>query len=242
MNVFSSIFAQKHVFNPYNARQETWPEPLQFQTAVPDSPLVLYCCSEIHSIFLLFLFDYSFCFPSLFPTTRSLNQNDMHQTNCDGKTENIPLPWGTRDLFHWSWQLCSLSTRLPEICFICLLRHSQHLLLCLVCHYLFGNSNTRPNKLFIFFVQGNRLNSYYDQKEYIGRSVFYWKKVQPLLQSIRKKRSIHEPIDPLFMHFHSKEIKVSISSSSQNWNVSCCALAITCDVTWQFLLKYRSFD
>lgn len=55
---------------------------------------------------------------------------------------------------------------------------------------------------------GNRLNSYYDQKEYIGRSVFYWKKVQPLLQSIRKKRSIHEPIDPLFMHFHSKEIKV----------------------------------
>ncbi|XP_069747257.1 E3 SUMO-protein ligase RanBP2 isoform X2 [Narcine bancroftii] len=55
---------------------------------------------------------------------------------------------------------------------------------------------------------GSRLNSYYDQKEYIGRSVFYWKKVQPLLQSIRNKRNVHEPIDPLFMHFYSKEIKV----------------------------------
>ncbi|XP_051882736.1 LOW QUALITY PROTEIN: E3 SUMO-protein ligase RanBP2 [Pristis pectinata] len=55
---------------------------------------------------------------------------------------------------------------------------------------------------------GNQLNSYYDQKEYIGRGVFYWKKVQPLLQIIRKKKNVHEPIDPLFMHFHSKEIKV----------------------------------
>ncbi|XP_072119283.1 E3 SUMO-protein ligase RanBP2 isoform X1 [Mobula birostris] len=55
---------------------------------------------------------------------------------------------------------------------------------------------------------GSRLNSYYDQKDYIGRGAFYWKKVQPLLQIIRKKKNIHEPIDPLFMHFHSREIKV----------------------------------
>uniref|UniRef100_UPI00398E5AB3 E3 SUMO-protein ligase RanBP2 isoform X2 n=1 Tax=Pristiophorus japonicus TaxID=55135 RepID=UPI00398E5AB3 len=56
---------------------------------------------------------------------------------------------------------------------------------------------------------GGGLDSYYDQKEYIGRSVYYWRKVLPLLQSIRKKRSIPEPIDPLFMHFHSKDIKVT---------------------------------
>ncbi|XP_041055425.1 E3 SUMO-protein ligase RanBP2 isoform X2 [Carcharodon carcharias] len=56
---------------------------------------------------------------------------------------------------------------------------------------------------------GSGLDSYYDQKEYIGRSVYYWRKVQPLLQSIRKKRSIPEPIDPLFTHFRSKDIKVT---------------------------------
>ncbi|XP_067842272.1 E3 SUMO-protein ligase RanBP2 isoform X2 [Heptranchias perlo] len=55
---------------------------------------------------------------------------------------------------------------------------------------------------------GSRLDSYYDQKEYIERSVYYWRKVLPLLQSIRKKRSIPEPIDPLFIHFHSKDVKV----------------------------------
>ncbi|XP_048453523.1 E3 SUMO-protein ligase RanBP2 isoform X3 [Rhincodon typus] len=56
---------------------------------------------------------------------------------------------------------------------------------------------------------GSGLDSYYDQKEYIGRSVYYWRKVLPLLQSIRKKRSIPEPINPLFQHFRSKDIKVT---------------------------------
>ncbi|XP_038673803.1 E3 SUMO-protein ligase RanBP2 isoform X3 [Scyliorhinus canicula] len=56
---------------------------------------------------------------------------------------------------------------------------------------------------------GSGLDSYYDQKEYIGRSVYYWRKVQPLLQSIKKKRSIPEPIDPLFRHFRSKDIEVT---------------------------------
>ncbi|XP_075381223.1 ranBP2-like and GRIP domain-containing protein 4 isoform X4 [Mycteria americana] len=55
---------------------------------------------------------------------------------------------------------------------------------------------------------GISLNSFYDQKEYIGRSVYYWKKVLPMLDTIKKKRSIPEPIDPLFKHFHSVDIQV----------------------------------
>ncbi|XP_051472594.1 ranBP2-like and GRIP domain-containing protein 4 isoform X2 [Apus apus] len=56
---------------------------------------------------------------------------------------------------------------------------------------------------------GTSLNSFYDQKEYIGRSVYYWKKVLPILETIKKKRSIPEPTDPLFKHFHSVDIQVS---------------------------------
>ncbi|XP_009876789.1 PREDICTED: E3 SUMO-protein ligase RanBP2 [Apaloderma vittatum] len=55
---------------------------------------------------------------------------------------------------------------------------------------------------------GISLNSFYDQKEYIGRSVYYWKKVLPMLEVIKKKRSIPEPVDPLFKHFHSVDIQV----------------------------------
>uniref|UniRef100_A0A8C8TXB6 RAN binding protein 2 n=1 Tax=Peromyscus maniculatus bairdii TaxID=230844 RepID=A0A8C8TXB6_PERMB len=56
---------------------------------------------------------------------------------------------------------------------------------------------------------GSSLNSFYDQREYIGRSVHYWRKVLPLLKMIRKKNSIPEPIDPLFKHFHSVDIQAS---------------------------------
>nr|XP_023677363.1 E3 SUMO-protein ligase RanBP2-like isoform X3 [Paramormyrops kingsleyae] len=56
---------------------------------------------------------------------------------------------------------------------------------------------------------GGGLNSYYDQKEYFGRSVHYWKAVQPLLEKIKRRRSIPEPLDPMFPHFHSKDIQVS---------------------------------
>ncbi|NXP45192.1 RBP2 ligase, partial [Heliornis fulica] len=55
---------------------------------------------------------------------------------------------------------------------------------------------------------GVGLNSFYDQKEYIGRSVYYWKKVLPLLETVKKKRSIPEPTDPFFKHFHSIDIQV----------------------------------
>ncbi|NXH21299.1 RBP2 ligase, partial [Bucco capensis] len=56
---------------------------------------------------------------------------------------------------------------------------------------------------------GTSLDSFYDQKEYIGRSVYYWKKVLPMLEIIKKRRSIPEPTDPLFKHFHSVDIQVS---------------------------------
>ncbi|KAJ8013025.1 hypothetical protein DPEC_G00049020 [Dallia pectoralis] len=56
---------------------------------------------------------------------------------------------------------------------------------------------------------GLAVNSYYDQKDYIGRSVHYWKMVLPLLDKIKKKRSIPEPLDPLFIHFPSKVMQMS---------------------------------
>ncbi|KAJ7319744.1 hypothetical protein JRQ81_019255 [Phrynocephalus forsythii] len=56
---------------------------------------------------------------------------------------------------------------------------------------------------------GCSLNSFYDQREYIGRSVYYWKKVLPMLETVKKKRTISEPVDPLFKHFHSEDIQPS---------------------------------
>ncbi|POI19530.1 hypothetical protein CIB84_016724, partial [Bambusicola thoracicus] len=55
---------------------------------------------------------------------------------------------------------------------------------------------------------GVSLNSFYDQKEYIGRSVYYWKKTLLTLKTIKKHKSIPEPTDPLFKHFHSVDIQV----------------------------------
>uniref|UniRef100_A0AAY4DZA1 Uncharacterized protein n=1 Tax=Denticeps clupeoides TaxID=299321 RepID=A0AAY4DZA1_9TELE len=56
---------------------------------------------------------------------------------------------------------------------------------------------------------GAAINSYYDQKEYIGRSVHYWKVVLSLLEKIKKRRSISEPLDPMFLHFRSRDIQIS---------------------------------
>ncbi|XP_068428477.1 E3 SUMO-protein ligase RanBP2 isoform X1 [Clinocottus analis] len=56
---------------------------------------------------------------------------------------------------------------------------------------------------------GDGVNSYYEQKEYIGRSVHYWKVVLPLLERIKNRRSIPEPLEPLFIHFPSKDIQIS---------------------------------
>ncbi|XP_041856874.1 E3 SUMO-protein ligase RanBP2 isoform X2 [Melanotaenia boesemani] len=56
---------------------------------------------------------------------------------------------------------------------------------------------------------GDGVNSYYDQKEYIGRSVHYWRVVLPFLEKIKNRRSIPEPLEPLFKHFNSKDIQIS---------------------------------
>ncbi|XP_077472520.1 E3 SUMO-protein ligase RanBP2 isoform X2 [Stigmatopora argus] len=56
---------------------------------------------------------------------------------------------------------------------------------------------------------GDGVNSYYDQKEYISRSVHYWKVVLPMLDKIKNRRSIPEPLEPLYIHFPSKDIQVS---------------------------------
>ncbi|XP_021179409.2 LOW QUALITY PROTEIN: ranBP2-like and GRIP domain-containing protein 4 [Fundulus heteroclitus] len=56
---------------------------------------------------------------------------------------------------------------------------------------------------------GDGLNSYYDQKEYVGRSVHYWQVAMPMLEKIKLRRGIAEPLDPLFIHFTSKDIQIS---------------------------------
>ncbi|XP_057413918.1 E3 SUMO-protein ligase RanBP2 isoform X2 [Balaenoptera acutorostrata] len=72
---------------------------------------------------------------------------------------------------------------------------------------------------------GSGLNSFYDQREYIGRSVHYWKKVLPLLKILKKKSSIPEPIDPLFKHFHSADIQVSeMGECEEEAHVTCAIL------------------
>ncbi|XP_056436371.1 E3 SUMO-protein ligase RanBP2-like [Gadus chalcogrammus] len=57
---------------------------------------------------------------------------------------------------------------------------------------------------------GMEVNSSYGQKEYIGRSVHYWKAALPLLDKIKNRRSIPEPLDPLFIHFSNRDIQISI--------------------------------
>ncbi|XP_040513559.1 E3 SUMO-protein ligase RanBP2 isoform X41 [Gallus gallus] len=47
-----------------------------------------------------------------------------------------------------------------------------------------------------------------DQKEYSGRSVYYWRKALLSLKTIQKHQNIPEPTDPLFKHFHSVDIQV----------------------------------
>ncbi|KAM6979133.1 E3 SUMO-protein ligase RanBP2 isoform 2-T2 [Tautogolabrus adspersus] len=72
---------------------------------------------------------------------------------------------------------------------------------------------------------GDGVNSYYDQKEYIGRSVHYWKAVLPLLEKIRNRRSIPEPLEPLFIHFPSKDIQiVSVKGYEEEATVAYAAL------------------
>ena len=60
--------------------------------------------------------------------------------------------------------------------------------------------------------QGVILNSC-DQKEYSGRSMYYWRRALLSLKTIQKHQNVPEPTDPLFKHFHSVDIQVQIDSS-----------------------------
>ncbi|XP_062258381.1 E3 SUMO-protein ligase RanBP2 isoform X2 [Platichthys flesus] len=72
---------------------------------------------------------------------------------------------------------------------------------------------------------GDGVNSYYDQKEYIGRSVHYWKVALPLLEKIKNRRGIPEPLHPLFMHFPSKDIQISsVKGYEEEFKIAFAAL------------------
>lgn len=86
----------------------------------------------------------------------------------------------------------------------------------------FGFSPWYSAVFFCLMTQGDGVNSYYDQKEYIGRSVHYWRFVLPLLERIKKRRSIPEPLDPLFIHFPSKDIQVD----------TLCVIVCSCYMTF----------
>ncbi|MFT7808041.1 ranBP2-like and GRIP domain-containing protein 4 [Arapaima gigas] len=62
---------------------------------------------------------------------------------------------------------------------------------------------------------GEELSSNYDRKDYISRSAHYWKVALPILEKIKERRSIPEPLDPLFMHFRSKELQVKLCHPPQ---------------------------
>ncbi|XP_051783166.1 E3 SUMO-protein ligase RanBP2 isoform X2 [Erpetoichthys calabaricus] len=75
---------------------------------------------------------------------------------------------------------------------------------------------------------GFGLHSFYDQRDYIGRSVHYWMMTLPLLEQIKGKRSIPEPVNPLFMHFRSKDIKeADVADYEEQAQI---AFATLCDV------------
>ncbi|KAG7331541.1 hypothetical protein KOW79_005510 [Hemibagrus wyckioides] len=92
-------------------------------------------------------------------------------------------------------------------------------------------------------VMGDGVNSYYDQKEYLSRSVHYWNVVLPLLEKIEKRRRIPEPLDPLFMHFTSKDIQVSeIKSYEEGAMIAFATLLDIEGKTDQAILKLEKLN
>ncbi|KYO41367.1 E3 SUMO-protein ligase RanBP2 [Alligator mississippiensis] len=88
---------------------------------------------------------------------------------------------------------------------------------------------------------GSSLNSFYDQREYIGRSVYFWKKVLPMLETIKKKKSIPEPADPLFKHFHSVDIQPSqVAEYEQEERIASAMLAAVDGRTEDALLAFEN--
>ncbi|XP_072542547.1 E3 SUMO-protein ligase RanBP2 isoform X1 [Salminus brasiliensis] len=92
-------------------------------------------------------------------------------------------------------------------------------------------------------IAGDGVNSYYDQKEYVGRSCHYWNVVLPLLEKIEKRRSIAEPLDPMFMHFNSKDIQVSeVKGYEEEAMIAFATLLDIEGKTDQAILKLEKLD
>ncbi|TRY91680.1 hypothetical protein DNTS_003335, partial [Danionella cerebrum] len=73
--------------------------------------------------------------------------------------------------------------------------------------------------------EGERVNSFYDQKDFGARSVHYWRAALPLLDKIRNRRSIPEPLEPLFSHYRSREIQpVHVLALEQEAQISVATL------------------
>ncbi|XP_078732387.1 E3 SUMO-protein ligase RanBP2-like isoform X1 [Lampetra fluviatilis] len=55
--------------------------------------------------------------------------------------------------------------------------------------------------------KGSAQRSKAARRDYVARGAYYWERVLPLLQLARKHKDIPEPIEPLFWHFHSRDIQ-----------------------------------
>ncbi|GAB1295127.1 E3 SUMO-protein ligase RanBP2 [Apodemus speciosus] len=146
---------------------------------------------------------------------RAHNGSLQHLTWLGLQWDSLPaLPairkWLKQLFHHLPQETSRLETNAPEsICILdletALYRKTEGLVGC----SLYSDSQKGIHEINSLRKTGSSLNSFYDQREYIGRSVHYWRKVLPLLKMIRKKNSIPEPIDPLFKHFHSVDIQAS---------------------------------
>ncbi|CAN0090654.1 unnamed protein product [Lampetra fluviatilis] len=56
--------------------------------------------------------------------------------------------------------------------------------------------------------KGSAQRSKAARRDYVARGAYYWERVLPLLQLARKHKDIPEPIEPLFWHFHSRDIQL----------------------------------
>ncbi|NXY90706.1 RGPD4 protein, partial [Alcedo cyanopectus] len=90
---------------------------------------------------------------------------------------------------------------------------------------------------------GISLNSFYEQKEYMERSAYYWKKVLPMLETIKKRRSIPEPTDPLFKHFHSVDIQVmQVGAYEEEAHIAFAMLDAVVGKTDDALLAFEAIE
>ncbi|XP_052521429.1 ranBP2-like and GRIP domain-containing protein 3 [Tympanuchus pallidicinctus] len=114
--------------------------------------------------------------------------------------------------------------------------------------YCVSPGETRPSPALIIHwarslqATGVSLNSC-DQKESMGRSVCYWKEILLSLKTIKKHRSIPEPADPLFKHFHSVDIQVlQVAACEEEARVAFATLGAAEGKTDDALLAFEAVN